>query len=81
MSMITLQNDFHNTNTTLRCDLGSSLSKSQIRRARKNLCGISECTCGGNLGERGNQGVEIHHEGWNDDGEDIRIYALADDPL
>lgn len=57
--MITITNDFHNSSVTLRVNLGQWLSKSQIQRARNTLCGISGCTCGGNLSERGRQAVEI----------------------
>ena len=52
-TMITLTNDFHNTEYNLRANLGDELSPSQIRRSRKALCGVSGCTCGGPLGERG----------------------------
>lgn len=60
--MITLKNDFHNSSISIRAELGQWLSKSQIARARKALCGITGCTCGGNLGERGKQSVQVDAE-------------------
>ncbi len=50
---ITLKNEFHNTECRLRAAYGKPLSPTQIRRARRALCGVSGCVCGGNLGERG----------------------------
>lgn len=51
---ITLTNDFHGTSVNLRVK-GSTLSIHQIRRARRALCGVENCTCGGVAGERGGQ--------------------------
>ena len=60
---ITLINDFHNTDVTLR-PRGGWLSKDQVRRARRMLCGVTGCTCGGNAGERGkNPQLEPHPDG------------------
>ena len=59
MLKITLTNDFHGTEATVRVKGDRKLSRSQIRRVRKVLCGIDSCTCGGNLSERGRQSVEI----------------------
>lgn len=59
MSKFTISNDFHNSTATVKIALGAWLSKSQIARVRAQLCGISGCTCGGNLSERGKQSVEI----------------------
>jgi len=57
---VKLYNDFHNTEVTLRVsDLPVTLSSNQIRRARKELCGVDGCTCGGPLGERGPQDVVV----------------------
>jgi hypothetical protein len=56
---ITLRNDFHNTGTTLNAKevAGGSyyLSRSQVRKARRDLCGVAGCTCGGYIGQRGEQ--------------------------
>lgn len=64
--MITLTNNFHNTEVKLRAKAGDILAPAQIRRCRQALCGISGCTCGGNLGERGRQEVEIVATGENE---------------
>lgn len=57
--MITLRNSFHHTEVRIRASYGVDLTPSQIRRSRLVLCGISGCTCGGILGERGPQDVEV----------------------
>ena len=57
--MVKLSNDFHKTVVRLNTTEGKALSQSQIRRARKELCGISDCCCGGDLGERGTQDYEV----------------------
>lgn len=54
-TMITITNNFHNTSYRLRATIGAELSAAQIRRSRKALCGMHDCTCGGPLGERGKQ--------------------------
>ena len=59
---ITLTNNFHHTSVTLRArrsPRGMVLSRRQVLRARRELCGCEGCTCGGPLGERGNQSVEV----------------------
>ena len=66
--MITLTNNFHHTTYTLRANYGEALSPSQIRRARKALCGVQGCTCGGNLGERGPNNPVVEPLGYNSDG-------------
>ena len=71
---ITLTNNFHHTEATLNIGVGKSLSASQIARARRALCPVAGCTCGGNLGERGQQSVKIDVRGCrNDGGLDIAI--------
>lgn len=59
---IKLTNDFHSTEAYVR---KAELSKQTVYRVRRALCGISDCKCGGNLGERGGQSVEIipHEDG------------------
>lgn len=58
---ITILNDFHNSEYTLRVPaLPARLSAGQVRRCRRALCCIPGCTCGGNLGERGSQEVEVY---------------------
>ena len=79
MSAVTLTNDFHYTQVTLRLELGRPLSSHQIRRSRESLCGVDDCTCGGDLGQRGWQGLQVIHAGHRKDGsEDIRIYNYPD---
>ncbi len=58
MTTITLKNNFHNTSVNLRVS-GEKLSAPQVKRARRALCGISGCTCGNELGQRGPQEVDI----------------------
>ncbi len=58
MNTITLNNDFHSTSVNLRVDLSSGsfeLSPAQVRRARRELCGVTGCACGDALGRRGRQ--------------------------
>lgn len=46
-----LTNNFHESEIELK--VGSNyISDRQIKRARKVLCGVSGCTCGGEMGER-----------------------------
>lgn len=51
--MITLTNDFHNTQITLQ-DKAGTLSVAQVRKAKKTLCSEG-CTCSGVAGTRGKQ--------------------------
>ena len=55
---ITLTNDFHNVETSLRVKDGR-LSAGQVLKARKELCGIQGCWCGDDLGRKGPQVNEI----------------------
>jgi len=52
---ITITNSFHNSSVRLDLPDDGILSTRQVRRARRELCGIPTCVCGGNLGERGKQ--------------------------
>ena len=54
MKKITLRNDHHMTSVTLIPN-DDSLSAGQIRKAKKVLCGISDCQCSGTDGTRGPQ--------------------------
>lgn len=56
--MITLTNDYHNTQVTIRL-VGSFLSKGQEKKAWKSLCGTKGCTCSGSIGIRGAQTAKI----------------------
>ena len=61
MARVTLTNEFHNTTTTLICETLSHIfnevtiypSVSQIRRAKRALCGVEGCTCSNDAGCRG----------------------------
>jgi hypothetical protein len=71
---IELINDFHDTaHTVLARHSGGSpyrLTQRQVRRLRETLCGVKGCTCGGYLGERGNQfvGIEPIYDDGKEDG-------------
>ena len=51
---LTLSNDFHNTEITLNCK-DDKLSAGQVKRANRELCGMSDCCCSGDIGYRGPQ--------------------------
>jgi len=44
--MITLFNNFHDTQVSIQAEVGDVLTPSQYRRVRRELCGIRGCTCG-----------------------------------
>ena len=48
---VQLRNDFHNTKTYVLATDGE-ITRSQAMRARRKLCGIGGCACGGPCGER-----------------------------
>jgi hypothetical protein len=75
MSTITLRNDFHGSEVSIRATVGQELSLAQVLRARRILCGISGCTCGGNLGERGPQSAEVDVIGYDNAGH-LRIRLI-----
>ena len=61
---ITLSNDFHSSSVVLDVPVLShihneieiqAITKRQAAKARRTLCGISGCTCGGEFGQRGRQ--------------------------
>lgn len=56
--LLTISNDFHNTETTIRVTAGK-VSRRAGLRAWQKLCGVPGCICGGQLGQRGPQ----HHNG------------------
>ena len=59
----TIRNDFHGTVARVQVGASGCLSKSQVNRVRRTLCGCGGCTCGGDLSERGpQQGIEIIEE-------------------
>ncbi|MFZ6755745.1 hypothetical protein ACO0K9_00880 [Undibacterium sp. Ji50W] len=58
MTIITLKNDFHNTEVTLRMK-SSCPTEAQVKKSWNTLCGIKGCTCGNVMGMRGPQEVEM----------------------
>jgi hypothetical protein len=44
--MIEISNDIHNTTVRVRAAVGDTLTPSQLRRIRDELCGIEDCSCG-----------------------------------
>jgi len=73
--MITLTNNYHNTSVHLRASVGDYLTQSQISRARRELCGMSDCDCCSSLGTRGHQSVSI--ESGYIRGNDQQIYLIT----
>lgn len=63
---VTLRNDFHNSEVTLRTKVLSHihhtatayLTVGQIKKAKHELCGIAGCTCSGEAGTRGPQTLD-----------------------
>lgn len=56
--MITLKNDFHNTEVRLN-PRNENLSAWQIKKAYKTLCGMDDCTCSDDMGMRGHDNPEV----------------------
>lgn len=65
---VSLTNDFHGSRVRVRPDAAGWLSAGQITRARRALCGVRDCTCGGPLGERGRQDATVEDHGFARDG-------------
>lgn len=84
--MITLRNDFHNTEARIRVkslDYGpdGEITARQLRRAKAKLCGVRGCTCGGIRGhQRGPQGQRLRIDNtvdrWGDD--TVIVYELGE---
>lgn len=59
----TIRNDFHNTEAKINIFKSHNgrllISDRQVVRVRAKLCGIADCQCGGDLGQRGKQDFEI----------------------
>lgn len=69
--MTTITNNFHGTQYRTRMspaeirrimdtnpDNRDTADRRFVRRCRRALCGMTDCTCGGELGERGPQGYD-----------------------
>jgi len=71
---ITIKNNFHGTEARVRfSSLPATLTAGQIKRVRRALCGMTDCSCGGNLSERGPQDVVIEQTA---DGCGVRLEAI-----
>lgn len=61
----TFTNDFHNTECTVRAKLNErgewTLSEGQVKKVYRTLCGIPGCTCGDEMGRRGDENTVIYH--------------------
>ena len=56
---IVLKNDFHETEVKLNIRRNNVINPGQLKRAKKQLCGISTCQCGG---YRGHQDFEYEED-------------------
>ena len=65
MTRYTLTNEFHNTSTVVVSPNGM-LSRRQVRRAWKTLCGTESCLCGGEAGQRGGEWGVDQADCWGD---------------
>ena len=69
-TMITLSNDFHNTEARVRPVAITEgrykgyhhISLKTANRLRSALCGMTDCSCGGSFGERGGEYVCVVNE-------------------
>lgn len=67
MANVTLRNDFHNSECTIRTEVLSHIyhtstvypTRSQIETANRKLCGIQGCTCGGIRGPQEYRGKRL----------------------
>jgi hypothetical protein len=51
--IVTLRSDFHGTNVDVRVPgLPATLTASQTKRVKRELCGVTGCTCGGVRGRQ-----------------------------
>lgn len=69
MHTITIINTFHNTEARLFVGEKSvggdyEISRSQYYRARRKLCGMSDCGCGAIWGDPNHFGLYKEDEGW-----------------
>jgi hypothetical protein len=73
MQTITLTNSFHNTSATVRpvpITEGRfaglhKISRKTALRLRRELCGSTDCTSGGNFGERGGAHLAVINEDYD----------------
>jgi len=70
---VTLTNNFHNSEVSLRLELMESgkykgfykVSPNQTKQAYNKLCGISGCTCGDTFGSRGGIHLELINQDYD----------------
>mgnify|MGYP000849709753 FL=1 len=55
---VTLKNDFHNTVFRLSIPPGGTITRNQVNRAKRALCGVRGCLCSNETGARGLQFTE-----------------------
>lgn len=68
-----LHNNFHNTTVQVNLRGSTHMSRSQVRRAIKKLCGISTCQCGGIRGPQRNGNMSIELTPRADGGYDVSM--------
>lgn len=76
--MATLRNDFHNTYASVRYTPGEPLTDSQVKRAARKLCGMSDCRCSDGTGIRGPQDATVVVEQQCDLGYTVTIFEHDD---
>ena len=67
---VTLTNNFHRTEVTIapveikegRFTGYHKVSRATMLRARRELCGMTDCQCGGQFGERGGEYLDVVNE-------------------
>jgi hypothetical protein len=67
MKKIRLINEFHNTEATVMPQLVTDgrfkgyyrVSRKTAMRLRRELCGVTDCCCGGPFGERGGDPIRV----------------------
>ena len=69
--MITIRNDFHNTETKTKV-IDGIISESKLKRVEKTLCGMSDCTCGSIRGTQ-DHAIEIKY---NYDGRYAQVFEI-----
>lgn len=79
MQAITIRNEFHNTEATIRPREDGTISAATYRRARRELCGISTCRCFSSSASGGDvlilgQAEPIYGEGFR-----VTAYRLPSD--
>jgi len=56
---VTVQNAYHNTRAVVCATPGNALTRRQVERTKRALCGVRGCLCSGPLGTRGTQTCNI----------------------